>query len=299
MVLEAPSLGFDLGHTGFTFTVGGGSLRGRPGVDDAHVVAELDEGALARLVQDVQSTMGLAMTSRVQLIAGHARRLDRLGADPARAVRRPPRLRDRRRSTFVDADGDPLDLDPASPSTTTATRSRTSSPRPASSTSRTSSTESEMAAVATDLDDWTRRGHARRRRVVVGDRRRRRRPTGAGAVVRREVGRTARAAPTTGYQWLADLTGDGHEPTSSAPRASSSRWTSCGAVRPAVAQGLRPGSCTPTSCSGMTGGISVTGADRRQRRARRHPRHHTGPTRCRRGATRARSSVADARDPDR
>lgn len=65
-----PSLGIDLGDRCFTIEVGDGPLRLREGLETAGVVVALDVDALSDVVQDRQSPMGLAMTSRVQVTTG-------------------------------------------------------------------------------------------------------------------------------------------------------------------------------------------------------------------------------------
>jgi hypothetical protein len=69
-VMEVPPLGVNVGERGFTLDGEGGALRLSAGVDGAGVVADLGEPALSRLLQDVQSTMGLAMTSDVHISQG-------------------------------------------------------------------------------------------------------------------------------------------------------------------------------------------------------------------------------------
>ena len=68
---ELPTLGLDVMGRGVTLRVSGDALVVTRGVDDAGVVAALPEDALSDLVQDSQSTMGLAMTSRVKITAGN------------------------------------------------------------------------------------------------------------------------------------------------------------------------------------------------------------------------------------
>ena len=67
---DLPGLGLDVDGRGVTLGVAGGALVLRDGLDAAGVVAAMDADALSDLVQDAQSTMGLAMTARVQLTAG-------------------------------------------------------------------------------------------------------------------------------------------------------------------------------------------------------------------------------------
>ena len=67
---ELPPLGLDVDGTEITFRDQAGELVIEPGLAHAGIVARLTESALSDLVQDYQSTMGLAMTSRVQLEIG-------------------------------------------------------------------------------------------------------------------------------------------------------------------------------------------------------------------------------------
>lgn len=76
-----PSLGIDLGDRRFTIEVGDGPLRLREGLEAAGVVVSLDVDALSDVVQDRQSPMGLAMTSRVQVTTGSLD--DWIGWEPA------------------------------------------------------------------------------------------------------------------------------------------------------------------------------------------------------------------------
>src|SRR5262245_36849223 len=78
---QLPALGLDVDGRAVTLGVGGTSLAIRPGLTDAGVVATLDADALSDLVQDAQSTMGLAMTSRVQITSGNIN--DWIGWEPA------------------------------------------------------------------------------------------------------------------------------------------------------------------------------------------------------------------------
>ena len=65
-----PALGLRVGDRAVTLTAAGDTLSVIDGVDRAGIVAELEADALSDLLQDRQSTMGLAMTSRVQITAG-------------------------------------------------------------------------------------------------------------------------------------------------------------------------------------------------------------------------------------
>ncbi|NDH24474.1 MAG: hypothetical protein EBY49_11160, partial [Actinobacteria bacterium] len=67
---KLPALGLRVGDRAVTLMAEGDTLSIVDGVDRAGIVAELEADALSDLLQDRQSTMGLAMTSRVQITAG-------------------------------------------------------------------------------------------------------------------------------------------------------------------------------------------------------------------------------------
>ncbi|NDH75291.1 MAG: hypothetical protein EBY52_00740 [Actinobacteria bacterium] len=64
---KLPALGLRVGDRAVTLMAEGDTLSIVDGVDRAGIVAELEADALSDLLQDRQSTMGLAMTSRVQI----------------------------------------------------------------------------------------------------------------------------------------------------------------------------------------------------------------------------------------
>ena len=109
----------------------------------------------------------------------------------------------------------------------------------------------------------------------------------SGSFLLRQVGRAARVVHDDRYQWIGDLTGDGHKhkgggeglvkPLGIVRGLSDLPWhKDCG-------QGLHW-----YNCSGLTCGISVTRFGPRQRRARRDPGDApTGRTRWRRATTRS------------
>jgi hypothetical protein len=105
-----PPLGIDVDGRALTLASGAGTMVLRPGLDAAGVVAVLDAAALSDLVQDVVSTMGLAMTSRVKIDAGSIN--DWIGWEPVlRALLDGRRVYEPGDVTFVDAEGAALDLD--------------------------------------------------------------------------------------------------------------------------------------------------------------------------------------------
>ena len=107
---QIPPLGFDLGHRQATLVVDGETLALVDGLEHAGVVAQLDADALSDLVQDRQSTMGLAMTSRVKIDAGSLD--DWIRWEPAlRALFEGRPVYEPGAVTMVGVDGEPLDLD--------------------------------------------------------------------------------------------------------------------------------------------------------------------------------------------
>jgi hypothetical protein len=67
---ELPTLGLEADGRGITLGTRDGELTISAGTDGAGVVAVLEAQALSDLVQDTASHMGLAMTSKVRIIAG-------------------------------------------------------------------------------------------------------------------------------------------------------------------------------------------------------------------------------------
>lgn len=106
---ELPALGLDVDGRRVTLVAVAGALELVAGTERAGVVARLGAEALSDLVQDAVSSMGLAMTSRIQVSEGSLD--DWVAWEPAlralldgRAVHEPGDV------TFVDAAGDELDL---------------------------------------------------------------------------------------------------------------------------------------------------------------------------------------------
>jgi Phytanoyl-CoA dioxygenase (PhyH) len=259
-VARLPALGFVVGDRVLTLGGRDGTLVATPGIDDAGVVAELAADALSDLVQDRQSTMGLAMTSRVRLSAGNINNW--IGWEPVlralfdgRPVHEPGDV------TMVDGEGAPLDL----------TRSFTLDDDRDEIAHflaeagflhvRGVFDEPEMATIAADIEHWVARatpddgeswwaedadGRSQAVRVLFFYEK---------SAALRELVETER------YQWLGELTGDGHrhegggeglvKPLGIVKGLSDLPWhKDCG-------QGMHS-----YLCNSMTCGISVTGADR-------------------------------------
>jgi phytanoyl-CoA dioxygenase PhyH len=259
-VVDAPPLAFEVDGAGFTLNPTSGTVRLSRDAGGAPVVAELDEAALSRLVQDRQTAMGLAMTSDVHLAQG--RLDDWIAWEPVlralfdgRPVHAPGAI------DLRDADGGPLDVH------------RTFSLDDDRDTIRHFFEEAgflhvthvfdadEMAAVAEDLDralDAARPDDGASWWATDAD--------GTNRPVRvlwfnEQSDTLASILADERLAWLASLTGDGHRPPTSAE----------GLVKPlGIVRGLSDlpwhKDCGQGHhsyvCSGMTVGISVTGADR-------------------------------------
>jgi len=106
---ELPPLGLETGDRAVTLEAVSGTLTLRPGTRTAGVVAVLTADALSDLVEDAQSTMGLAMTGRVKIVAGNIN--DWIGWEPVlRALLDGRKVHEPGDVTFVDLDGGELDL---------------------------------------------------------------------------------------------------------------------------------------------------------------------------------------------
>jgi hypothetical protein len=108
--LSVPALGLDV--DGVQLTIGGraGQLEFEPGLEHAGVVARLSAEALSDLVQDYQSTMGLVMTARVEIILGTVDQW--VSWEPIlRALLDGRKVYETGDVDFRDLEGGPLDLD--------------------------------------------------------------------------------------------------------------------------------------------------------------------------------------------
>ena len=105
----AKSLGFAVGDRAFTLRESSGRLTLESGLANAAVVANLAEDALSDLIQDSQSTTGLAMTARVRVETGTI--AEWMTWEPVlRALLDGRRVYEKGDVTFVDLEGKPLDL---------------------------------------------------------------------------------------------------------------------------------------------------------------------------------------------
>lgn len=253
-------LGFVVGGRSFTLRSRGARLVVDGGLDHAGVVAELAEDALSDLVQDYQSTMGLAMTARVKITRGTVD--DWVAWEMVlRALLDARRVYERGDVTFTDGEGGALDLD----RTFTLADDREEMAHFLREAGflhvRGVFDGSEMDAVGRDIDHFIARAAP-----DDGDSWWAEDADGRSQAVRvlefydksealRELVHSDR------YQWLGELTGDGHvyrrsaeglvKPLRIVKGLSDLPWhKDCGQGRHSL------------MCNALTVGISVTGADR-------------------------------------
>ncbi len=257
---ELPPLAFDVDGRSLTLDAVSNSIALRSGASSAGVVAGLSAAALSDLLQDVASTMGLAMASRVKITEGSID--DWVRWEPVlRALIDGRRVHETGDVTFVDLDGGELDLDRVFTVDDNREEIRHFLEQAGFLHLRGVFDASEMDALDADIDEWLTRatpddgeswwatdehGVEHPVRVLFFYEK--------SAVLRRLVS-DAR------YQWLGDLTGDGHvhngsgeglvKPLGIVRGLSDLPWhKDCG-------QGMHS-----YQCNGLTSGISVTGADR-------------------------------------
>jgi hypothetical protein len=259
--LELPPLAFDIDGRVTTLDTASGALVLRRDADRARVVAVLSGDALSDLLQDVVSTMGLAMTSRVKITAGSIN--DWIGWEPVlRALMDGRKVHEAGDVTFVDVDGHELDLERTFTLDDDRDEMRQFVEQAGFLHLRNVFDEAEMAELGADIDDamaqaepgdseywWATDEHGAELPVRV-----------LNFYEKSETLR--RLAADERYQWIGDLTGDGHtyghrgeglvKPLGIVRGLSDLPWhKDCG-------QGGHS-----FQCSGLTCGISVTGADRR------------------------------------
>jgi hypothetical protein len=257
---ELPALGLDIDGTCVTLRVSRGSLVTEEGIANAGVVATLPADALSDLVQDVQSTMGLAMTSRVKITAGNMN--DWVGWEPAlRALFDGRKVHETGDVTFTDLHGGELDLDRTFTLDDDHEEMTNFLEQAGFLHIREVFDEDEMAAIGADIDEWIAKATPDDGESwwAIDDR-------GLNQAVRvlffYDKSAALRDAVTDDrYRWIGELTGDGHR----------HRRTAEGLVKPlGIVRGLSDlpwhKDCGQGrhsyDCNGLTCGISVTGADR-------------------------------------
>src|ERR1700722_12435738 len=154
--LELPSLGLDVEGVSVTLGDASGKLGLYPGTNSAGVVAVLAADALSDLLQDVQSTMGLAMTSRVKITVGSIN--DWIRWEPVlRALLDGRKVHESGDVELLDSDGNDLNLS----ETFSVDDDRESMSHFLEQAGflhlRSVFDESEMAALAADVDEWISR----------------------------------------------------------------------------------------------------------------------------------------------
>jgi len=259
-VRSAPALGFDVDGSGFTLRPDADRLVVETSLGHASVVARLAADALSDLVQDYQSTMGLAMTARVRIERGTLD--DWIGWEPVlRALLDGRKVYEPGDVAFVALDGGPLDLD--------RTFTRDDDREEIAHFLREAGflhlrgifEEDEMAAVGRDIETWIERA-----RPDDGDSWWAEDREGRAQAVRvlnffEKSDALRELVEGDRYQWLGELTGDGHR----------YRRTAEGLVKPlGIVKGLSDlpwhKDCGQGRhsylCNALTCGISVTGADR-------------------------------------
>ncbi len=257
---ELPALGFDVDGTCVTLRVAKGCLRMEEGLSGAGVVAALSADALSDLVQDVQSTMGLAMTSRVKITAGNIN--DWIGWEPAlRALFDGRKLHETGDVTLTDLDGRALELDRTFTVEDDHEEMTNFLEQAGFLHLRQVFDEDEMAEIGADIDDWMAKATPDDGESwwAVDDR-------GVNQAVRvlffyDKSAALRDAVKDDRYRWIGELTGDGHR----------HRETAEALVKPlGIVRGLSDlpwhKDCGQGrhsyDCNGLTCGISVTGADR-------------------------------------
>lgn len=259
--LGLPPLGLEVGGRALTIATGPGGCVLRTGSDTAGVVAVLEADALSDLVQDVASTMGLAMSARVKITKGSIN--DWIRWEPAlRALYDGRRVHETGDVDFVDLEGGDLDLGRTFAYDDDRQEMVHFLEQAGFLHLRRVFDETEMAALGDDIDEWVLRAspddgqswwatdeHGRQQAVRV--------------LNFQEKSTVLPSLLTDGrWQWLTELTGDGHVHGGNAE----------GLVKPlGIVRGLSDlpwhKDCGQGKhsyiCNSMTCGISVTGADRR------------------------------------
>ncbi len=258
--LGLPALGLDVDGRQVTLEVVSDALALRAGIDTAPLGAALSADALSDLLQDLVSAMGLAMTSRVKISAGSIN--DWIGWEPVlRALLDGRKVHETGDVTFVDLDGHELDLERKFTIDDDRDEMRHFLEQAGFLHLRGVFDEPEMAALGDDIDTWIARA-----RPDDGESWWATDEHGTQQAVRvlffsEKSEELRRLNHDPRFTWLGELTGDGHvhsgggeglvKPLGIVRGLSDLPWhKDCGQGRHSF------------SCSGLTCGISVTGADR-------------------------------------
>ncbi len=253
-------LGLDVEGTSFTLRAEAERLIVESGLTRAGVVAHIAEDALSDLVQDYQSTTGLAMTGRVRIEKGGLD--DWVGWEPVlRALLDGRKVYETGDVDFRTEGGEPLDLDRSFSLDDDREEIAHFLRQAGFLHLRGIFEEDEMAAVGRDIDE-----HIARATPDDGDSWWAEDAVGQAQAVRvlnfyEKSEALQRLVDSDRYQWLGALTGDGHRHRRSAE----------GLVKPlGIVKGLSDlpwhKDCGQGRhsllCNALTCGISVTGADR-------------------------------------
>ncbi len=258
--LELPPLGFDVEGHQVTLLESRGTLQARLGIDGAGVVVAMEADTLSDFVQDLQSAMGLAMTSRVQIKRGS------LGdwiawEPPIRALLDGRKVHEHGDVTFVDLDGRDLELDRIFTVDDDHGEMAHFLEQAGFLHLRGIFDEQCMEVIGADIGQWIERatpddgqswwaedGEGRAQAVRI-------------LFFAEKSAALREAVADDRFRWIGDLTGDGHQHGGSSE----------GLVKPlGIVRGLSDlpwhKDCGQGRhsyiCSGLTCGISVTGADR-------------------------------------
>lgn len=255
-----PALGLNVDGRSVTIHASQGSLAIRESATHGGVIAALPADALSDLVQDVQSTMGLAMTSRVKITAGNIN--DWISWEPVlRALFDGRKVHESGDVTFTDPDGRTLELDRSFAVHDDREEMANFLEQAGFLHIRGVFDESEMTTIGADIDSWIAKATPDDGESwwAVDDR-------GVNQAVRvlffYDKSEALRdAVDDDRFRWIGELTGDGHR----------HKGTAEGLVKPlGIVRGLSDlpwhKDCGQGrhsyNCSGLTCGISVTGADR-------------------------------------
>lgn len=257
---ELPAVGFDVAGRSVTLQTSSASLVVQEGLESAGVVASMDAEALSDLLQDAQSTMGLAMTARVKITVGSMN--DWISWEPVlRALLDGRPVHETGDVTFVDGDGRDLDLERRFTLADDREEMAHFLEQAGFLHIRSVFDEDEMETIGADIDEWTERATPDDGESwwALDDR-------GVNQAVRvlffyEKSAALREAVNDDRYRWIGELTGDGHKhkgggeglvkPLGIVRGLSDLPWhKDCGQGRHSY------------NCNSLTCGISITGAGR-------------------------------------
>ncbi len=258
---DLPALGLEVDGRTVVLETAGDVLRLRPDLAGSGVVAVLDSGALSDLVQDVVSTMGLTMTSRVKIVEGDI--TDWIRWEPIlRALFDGRKVYEPGDVTFVDLSGEPLDLTCSFTADDDHAEMANFLEQAGFLLLRQIFSEAEMTELGADIDYWIDRATPDDGQSWWATD-----SSGTSHAVRvlsfhEKAELVGQLVTDARFRWIGELPDDGHITGGSAE----------GLVKPlGIVRGLSDlpwhKDCGQGghsySCNGLTCGISVTSADRR------------------------------------